>query len=344
MTLGEMGPAQTAARSDGGGPRRTVLEVRDLTVAFPSDDGWLRAVDGVSFDVRQGEIVGLVGESGAGKSLTSEALLRLVRCPPARVTGAVRFQGQDLLALAEPALERIRGRDLAMIFQNPSASLNPVFRVGDQLHEAMALHLTEPRRTLRQRVVEILGRVGIPSADVRQGDYPHQFSGGMAQRVMIGMAMACAPSLLIADEPTTALDVTIQAQVLALIRRLARETGTAVLLVSHDLGIVSQMCHRVLVMYAGKIVETGPVSTIFREPAHPYTRGLLGCLPRADGTGRLDAIPGTMPGLRAIPPGCRFHPRCPIAESRCATEPPTLRSVGAGHAAACHLAGMGAGV
>jgi oligopeptide/dipeptide ABC transporter ATP-binding protein len=187
--------------------------------------------------------------------------------------------------------------------------------------------------------VEILGRVGIPSAAVRQRDYPHQFSGGMAQRVMIGMAMACAPSLLIADEPTTALDVTIQAQVLALIRRLARETGTAVLLVSHDLGIVSQMCHRVLVMYAGKIVEAGPVGTLFREPVHPYTRGLLGCLPRADEGGRLDAIPGTMPGLRAIPSGCRFHPRCPIAEARCATEPPVLRALAADHAAACHLAG-----
>jgi oligopeptide/dipeptide ABC transporter ATP-binding protein len=325
------------------GGRRTVLEVRDLTVAFPSDGGWLRAVDGVSFDVGQGEIVGLVGESGAGKSLTSEALLRLVRCPPARVRGTVRFQGQDLLALSEPALERIRGRDVAMIFQNPSASLNPVFRVGDQVHEAMALHLPEPDRTLRRRVVEILGRVGIPSANVRQRDYPHQFSGGMAQRVMIGMAMACAPSLLIADEPTTALDVTIQAQVLALIRRLARETGTAVLLVSHDLGIVSQMCHRVLVMYAGKIVEAGPASTLFREPVHPYTRGLIGCLPRTDGGGRLDAIPGTMPGLRAIPGGCRFHPRCPIAEERCATESPVLRPLAADHAAACHLAGSGAG-
>jgi oligopeptide/dipeptide ABC transporter ATP-binding protein len=333
------GPPPVAAGGDG----RVVLEVRDLTVDFPSEGGWLRAVDGVSFTVRQGEIVGLVGESGAGKSLTSEALLRLVRCPPARVTGVVRFRGQDLLALGELALERIRGRDLAMIFQNPGASLNPVFRVGDQVYEAMALHLAEPRRTLRQRVVEILGRVGIPSAAIRQRDYPHQFSGGMAQRVMIGMAMACAPSLLIADEPTTALDVTIQAQVLALIRRLSRETGAAVLLVSHDLGIVSQMCHRVLVMYAGRIVEAGPVGALFRQPAHPYTRGLLGCLPRADGAGRLDAIPGTMPGLSAMPGGCRFHPRCVMAEPRCATEPPPLRPMGPGRAAACHLAGPGSG-
>jgi oligopeptide/dipeptide ABC transporter ATP-binding protein len=319
-------------------PVLPVLEVRDLTVEFPSDEGWLRAVDGVGFAVEQGEIVGLVGESGAGKSLTSEAILRLIRCPPGRVSGAVRFRGQDLLGLAEPALERIRGRDIAMIFQNPSASLNPVFRVGDQVLEAMTLHLDEPRRALRQRVVEILARVGIPSAATRQRDYPHQFSGGMAQRVMIGIAMSCVPSLLIADEPTTALDVTIQAQVLALIRRLARELGVAVLLVSHDLGIISQMCHRVLVMYAGQVVEAAPVATLFRAPAHPYTRGLLDCVPRAGGRRRLAAIPGVMPGLRAVPGGCRFHPRCPVAEPRCAVEVPVLRPVAPAHLAACHLA------
>jgi peptide/nickel transport system ATP-binding protein len=296
-------------------------------------------VYGASFTVRPGEILGLVGESGAGKSLTSEAVLGLVRCPPGRVTGEVLFRGTDLLRLPEAALAEIRGKDIAMIFQNPSASLNPVFRVGDQVLEAMALHLPGPRRGLRQRTVEILSRVGIPSAATRARDYPHQFSGGMAQRVMIGMAMACEPSLLIADEPTTALDVTIQAQVLALIRRLARETGAAVLLVSHDLGIISQMCHRVLVMYAGQIVEEASVATVFRAAAHPYTRGLVGCLPRLEGPGRLDAIPGTMPGLGAMPAGCRFHPRCPVAEARCATEEPKLRPVGAAHLAACHLAG-----
>jgi oligopeptide/dipeptide ABC transporter ATP-binding protein len=317
----------------------SVLDVRGLTVEFSSEDGPLRAVDGVSFEIRRGEIVGLVGESGAGKSLTSEAILGLIRQPPGRVSGEVWFRGQDLLALDEPGLARIRGKDIAMIFQNPSASLNPVFRVGDQMLEAMALHLPEPRRTLRERVVETLARVGISSPRTRARDYPHQFSGGMAQRVMIGMGISCVPSLLIADEPTTALDVTIQAQVLALIRRLARELGVAVLLVSHDLGIISQMCHRVVVMYAGRVVEEAPVATVFRTPAHPYTRGLIACLPRLDGNGRLGAIAGMMPGLRALPAGCRFHPRCPIAEPRCAAETPALRPLATGQVVACHLAG-----
>jgi len=316
-----------------------VLDVRDLTVEFSSEDGPLRAVDGVTFTVRRGEIVGLVGESGAGKSLTAEAILRLIRCPPGRITGEVWFHGQNLQALPESALARIRGKDIAMIFQNPGASLNPVFRVGNQVLEAMALHLPEPRRALRERVVDILGRVGIPSARMRAEDYPHQFSGGMAQRVMIGMGISCVPSLLIADEPSTALDVTIQAQVLALIRRLARELGVAVLLVSHDLGIISQMCHRVLVMYAGKIVEEASVATVFAAPAHPYTRGLIDCLPRLEGTGPLAAIAGTMPGLRAVPPGCRFHPRCPVVEPRCAEEVPEPRRLGPDQAAACHLLG-----
>jgi oligopeptide/dipeptide ABC transporter ATP-binding protein len=316
-----------------------VLDVRDLVVEFASEDGPLRAVDGVSFSVGRGEIVGLVGESGAGKTLSSEAILGLIPRPPGHVTGQVLFRGQDLLRLDERALARIRGREIAMIFQNPAASLNPVFRVGDQLVEAMAVHGIGRRRALRTRAVEILARVGIPSAAERARDYPHQFSGGMAQRVMIGMGISCTPSLLIADEPTTALDVTIQAQVLALIRQLAREMGMAVLLVSHDLGIVSQMCHRVIVMYAGRVVEEAPIERVFRAPAHPYTRALIACLPDLDGRGRLGAIPGMMPGLRAMPSGCRFHPRCPVAEARCATEEPPLRPVGAGQVAACHLAG-----
>jgi oligopeptide/dipeptide ABC transporter ATP-binding protein len=314
-----------------------VLEVRDLVVEFSTEDGPLRAVDGVSFTVGRGEIVGLVGESGAGKTLTSEAILGLVRCPPGRVRGEVRFRGRDLLALEEPALARIRGKDIAMIFQNPAASLNPVFRVGEQLVEAMALHLGEGRGALRRRAAEILTRVGIPDATTRVRDYPHQFSGGMAQRVMIGMGVACTPALLIADEPTTALDVTIQAQVLSLIRRLARELGMAVLLVSHDLGIVSQMCHRVIVMYAGRIVEQASIATVFRAPAHPYTKALIACLPGLDDGSRLGAIPGVMPGLQALPSGCRFHPRCGVAEPRCATEVPALRPAGADHVAACHL-------
>jgi oligopeptide/dipeptide ABC transporter ATP-binding protein len=315
-----------------------LLEVRDLVVEFEAQGERLRAVDAVSFTIRRGEIVGLVGESGAGKSLTSEAILGLIRRPPGRVAGEVWFGGRDLLTLDETALARIRGKDIAMIFQNPGASLNPVFRVGDQMLEAMALHLPEPRATLRKRVLDTLGRVGIPSPQARAHDYPHQFSGGMAQRVMIGMGISCVPSLLIADEPTTALDVTIQAQVLALIRRLAREMGVSVLLVSHDLGIISQMCHRVLVMYAGRVVEEAPVATLFRSPTHPYTRGLIECLPRLDGNGRLGAIGGMMPGLRALPPGCRFHPRCPIAEPRCRAEAPALRPLATGRAVACHLA------
>jgi oligopeptide transport system ATP-binding protein len=313
--------------------------VRDLTVEFATERGVLRAVDGVSFAVHPGEIVGLVGESGAGKSLTSEAILRLVPCPPGRITGEVRFRGRDLLALDESALARIRGKDIAMVFQNAGGSLNPVFRVGDQVLEAMTLHLAEPRRTLRRRVVDILARVGIPAAAARARDYPHQFSGGMAQRAMIGMAMSCVPSLLIADEPTTALDVTIQAQVLALLRTLAREMGVAVLLVSHDLGIISQMCHRVVVMYAGRVVEAAPVATVFRAAAHPYTRALIDCLPRLEGSDRLGAIAGVMPGLRAIPAGCRFHPRCPRAEPLCAVEEPRPRAAGPAHVAACHLVG-----
>jgi oligopeptide/dipeptide ABC transporter ATP-binding protein len=320
------------------GATQAVLEVRDLVVEFSTEDGPLRAVDGVSFAIGRGEIVGLVGESGAGKTLTAEAILGLIRRPPGRVTGEVRFRGQNLLALDERALARIRGRDIAMIFQNPGASLNPVFRVGDQLVEAMALHLEEGRGALRRRAGELLARVGIPSAAARARDYPHQFSGGMAQRVMIGMGVACAPALLIADEPTTALDVTIQAQVLSLIRRLARELGMAVLLVSHDLGIVSQMCHRVIVMYAGRIAEAASIATVFRAPAHPYTRALLGCVPGLDERGRLDAIPGVMPGLTALPAGCRFHPRCGVAEARCAVDIPVLRAAaGADQVAACHL-------
>jgi oligopeptide/dipeptide ABC transporter ATP-binding protein len=318
----------------------TILEVRDLSIDFLGDEGAVRAVDGVSFTVQRGEILGLVGESGAGKTLTSEAILRLIRCPPGRISGEILHRGRNLLQLDEAELADIRGREIAMIFQNPVPSLNPVFRVGEQLLETMRLHLPGRRHSLRQKAVDILTRVGIPSAERRARDYPHQFSGGMCQRAMIGMGIACAPSLLIADEPTTALDVTIQAQILALIRRLAAELGMAVLLVSHDLGIISQMCHRVIVMYAGKIVEEAPMATIFHAPEHPYTRGLMACIPRLDDApARLGSIAGVMPGLRDMPSGCRFHPRCPIANWRCAVEEPELRAINDGHRVACHLAG-----
>ena len=318
----------------------TILEVRDLRVDFHHEDGVVRAVDGVSFAIRQGEIVGLVGESGAGKTLTAEAILRLIRCPPGRITGDILYRGRSLLRLDESALANIRGKEIAMIFQNPASSLNPVFRVGEQLRETLALHLPERRRTLWDKVLDIFTRVGIPSAAQRARDYPHQFSGGMCQRTMIGMGIACTPSLLIADEPTTALDVTIQAQILALIRQLASELGMAVLLVSHDLGIISQMCHRVMVMYAGKIVETASMAQIFHAPAHPYTRGLMACIPPLEHVpGRLGSITGVMPGLRDIPLGCRFHPRCPLAEPRCAAEEPSLRPLARAHRVACHVAG-----
>jgi oligopeptide/dipeptide ABC transporter ATP-binding protein len=318
----------------------TILEVRDLSIDFHGDAGAVRAVDGVSFTIQRGEIVGLVGESGAGKTLTSEAILRLIRCPPGRISGEIFYRGRNLLLLGEAELADIRGKEIAMIFQNPITSLNPVFRVGQQLLETMALHLPHRRRTLWQKAIEILTRVGIPSAARRAQEYPHQFSGGMCQRAMIGMGIACTPSLLIADEPTTALDVTIQAQILSLIRRLASELGMAVLLVSHDLGIISQMCHRVIVMYAGKIVEEAPMATIFRAPEHPYTRGLMACIPRlAEVPARLGSIAGVMPGLRDIASGCRFHPRCPIVASRCAVEEPTLRALTENHRVACHLAG-----
>lgn len=316
-----------------------LLEVRDLCVEFSSEDGVVRAVDHVNFQVEPGEIVGLVGESGAGKSLTSEAILRLIKCPPGRISGEVLYNGVNLLDLSEAEMAEIRGRDIAMIFQDARASLNPVFRVGSQVYEAMALHLKESKRTLRQRVVDLFQTVGIPSPSNRVRDYPHQFSGGMSQRVMIGTAISCGPSLLIADEPTTALDVTIQAQILYLIRQLAAETEASVLLVSHDLGMISQMCHRVIVMYAGRVVESAPVQTIFQSPSHPYTQGLIASIPQLDSDdARLGAIPGVMPGLLDIPPGCPFHPRCGIMDAQCQSELPTLRPIRSAHDVACHKA------
>ncbi len=317
--------------------KEKLLEVKNLCIDFQSDNGKVRAVDNISFSIYRGEIVGLVGESGAGKSLTSEAILRLIRCPPGKISGEILYKGTNLLALKESQLAKIRGKEIAMIFQNPISSLNPVFRIGDQLLEAMTLHLSEKKALLRKKVLSIMQRVGIPSAENRVKDYPHQFSGGMSQRVMIGMGISCAPSLLIADEPTTALDVTIQAQILSLIRRLAVETNTAVLLVSHDLGIISQMCHRVIVMYAGKIVEEAAISTIFHAPAHPYTRGLIESIPQIEQQAeRLGSIPGMMPGLRDIPSGCRFHPRCSLGDEECIVQEPQLRLINPQHWVACH--------
>jgi oligopeptide transport system ATP-binding protein len=319
--------------------RGALLTVDNLHVEFAGRQRTVRAVRGLSYAIKPGETLGLVGESGSGKSVSALSLLGLLPARVSKITaGSAMFDGRELIGMPEEQLRRVRGSKIAMIFQDPLSSLNPVLTIGRQITEALETHKGMDRRAAQRRAVELLELVGIPSAKRRVNDYPHQFSGGMRQRAMIAMALSCEPSLLIADEPTTALDVTIQAQVLALIRRLARELGVAVLLVSHDLGIISQMCHRVLVLYAGRVVEEAPVAAIFRNPAHPYTRGLIDCLPQLHGNGRLGAITGMMPGLRALPTGCRFHPRCPIAEPRCSTESPASRLVATGHVAACHLA------
>jgi peptide/nickel transport system ATP-binding protein len=300
----------------------TILEVRDLSIDFDGDEGAVRAVDGVNFTIQRGEILGLVGESGAGKTLTSEAILRLIRCPPGRITGEILYRGRNLLQLGEAELADIRGKEIAMIFQNPIPSLNPVFRVGEQLLETLALHLPGRRRTLRQKAIDILTRVGIPLAERRAEDYPHQFSGGMCQRAMIGMGIACAPSLLVADEPTTALDVTIQAQILYEAQKLCRESGTALIWITHDLSVVAGLADRICVMYAGRIVEQGTVDEVLDAPLHPYTHGLIGSVPSRNRRGTpLAQIPGMTPALLNLPPGCAFRTRCPRAAPACSNEP-----------------------
>ena len=314
-----------------------VLDVSSLTVRA----GAVALVQDVSLTVRAGETLCLVGESGCGKSLTCLAAMGLLE-PPLVATGAVRMFGQPLLSLGEAALGRIRGRDAAMIFQNPAASLNPVHRVGDQVAEALAVHGKIPAGTARRRAIEMLAEVGIPDPAGRARAYPHEISGGMAQRVMIAMAMACRPRLLFADEPTTALDVTVQAQILRLMRDLVRQSGTALVFVTHDLGVVAEIADHVAVMYAGRVVETAPVEMLFRRPQHPYTRALMACRVRTNrGRSVLPAIEGTVPLPGLHPPGCAFSPRCSQAEPVCATLPP-LRPTGPGAAAACHFAGIAA--
>ena len=308
-----------------------LLSVRDLSVAF----GRNTVVEGVSFDLAPGEILGVVGESGSGKSVTALSIMRLIPAP-GRVTGRIDFAGQDLMALPEARMREIRGRDIAMIFQEPMTSLNPVFTCGDQVMEALVHHRGLDRAGARAEALKLLKLVEIPSAERRLDDYPHQLSGGMRQRVMIAMALACRPKLLLADEPTTALDATIQAQILDLLRGLQRELGMAVVLITHDLGVVSEVAHRVLVMYAGRVVETSPAAEVFARPLHPYTEGLLASIPRLEGPiERLDAIPGQVPAPDAMPAGCRFAPRCRYAEPACAASPPPLAPRGEGRAAAC---------
>jgi oligopeptide/dipeptide ABC transporter ATP-binding protein len=304
-----------------------ILDVAGLTTVFRTDAGIARAVDGVSFSIGEGETLGLVGESGCGKSVTSLSILRLIPQPPGEILrgSTVRFRGRELLSLPERDMRKVRGNDIAMIFQEPMTSLNPVFTVGEQIAEAVRLHRRASRQEARERAIEMLRLVGIPAPDKRAKDYPHQLSGGQRQRVMIAMALCCDPELLIADEPTTALDVTIQAQILDLLVELRERLGMALLLITHDLGVVAQVCDRVAVMYAGRIVEQAPVERIFQDPRHPYTQGLLRAIPQLGrNADRLVTIPGQVPSALAWPTGCRFRLRCPFAWDRCLDEPALL--------------------
>ncbi|WP_246045681.1 ABC transporter ATP-binding protein [Halorussus ruber] len=311
-----------------------MLSVRDLRVRFRTEEGVVRAVDGVSFDVYPGETVCLVGESGSGKTVTGEAITRLVKSPPGEIEGEVVFDGQNLSDLSEKQLRKIRGGRIGHIFQNPQNALNPVYTVGWQVAEAVRLHTDASRKEARERAIDLLDQVGIPEAAARYGDYPHEFSGGQKQRVVVAQALAANPDLLIADEPTTALDVTIQAQILRLLADLREEFGMAVLLVTHDLSVVAEVADRVVVVYAGKVMESGDVYNIFEDPAHPYTRALLDCLPGRGGETR--GIPGRLPDPTNPPDGCRFHPRCPHALPECreGAQPP-LYEVADDHEVSC---------
>ena len=321
-----------------------LLEIRGLRTWFELEEGTARAVDGVDLDVREGEVLGLVGESGCGKSVTALSILNLIPAPPGRiVSGEILFRGRDLLKLSRPELRAVRGGDIAMVFQEPMTSLNPVFTVGWQIEEAIRFHQgVGDRRELAARGVRLMGKLGIPDPERRRGAYPHELSGGVRQRVMIAMALACSPALLIADEPTTALDATLQAEILELMLRAKAESGdAAILLITHDLAVVAETCGRVAVMYAGRIQELADADPLFREPLHPYTRGLLDSLPRP-GTGkgtRLRAIPGTVPRSLSWPSGCRFQTRCPLAQDRCRRVEPELAEVRPGRRVRCHLVG-----
>ncbi|MEK9283268.1 MULTISPECIES: ABC transporter ATP-binding protein [unclassified Bradyrhizobium] len=317
-----------------------VLDVKNLKTVFFTNSGLFKAVDDVSFTVRRGETLAIVGESGCGKSVTALSLMRLVPDPPGRIVGgSVTLEGTDLLALDDAAMRAIRGNRISMIFQEPMTSLNPVMRIGDQIIEAVRLHRNMPAKEAQDLAIEMLRLVRIPEPARRAREYPHQLSGGMRQRAMIAMALACRPALLIADEPTTALDVTIQAQILALILDLQKELGTGLVLITHDLGVVAQTAQRVIVMYAGKKVEEATVEALFAAPKHPYTRGLMASIPAVPASGvatqaRLNEIPGTVPSLVRLPAGCAFAPRCKLAIKRCEEYPPLLDQ-GGGHLAAC---------
>ena len=318
-----------------------LLEVRNLKVSFRTEDGTVRAVNDISFSVSPGETLGIVGESGSGKSVSMMSVMRLIIDPNARFEGEVLYKGQNLMTLDQDQMRHIRGSEIAMIFQDPMTSLNPVYRVGWQISEQIRTHEQISKRAARKRAVDLLAAVGIPQAQDRVDDYPHQFSGGMRQRVMIAMALSCNPDLLIADEPTTALDVTIQAQILNLIKKLKDDFGSAVVLITHDMGVVADIADRVAVMYAGRIVEQGTKRDLFYDPEHPYTWGLLGSIARLDRPRprRLTAIKGLPPSMLRLPDGCSFGPRCPHRFDRCVEEVPGLTDkVGGGHLDACHLA------
>ncbi len=314
-----------------------LLSVSHLTTVFDTAGGPVAAVDDVSFEIRAGETLGLVGESGSGKSVTALSIMRLVQ-PPGRIArGRLLFAGRDLLTLDEPSMRAVRGAEISLIFQEPMTALNPVFRVGDQIAEALLVHQRASRHEAKAKAIELLRAVQIPNPESRVTDYPHQLSGGMRQRVMIAIALACQPSLVIADEPTTALDVTIQAQILELLRDMKAAFNLALLLITHDLGVVAEVADRVAVMYAGRIVETGPVRAILRDPQHPYTRGLLASIPGGRPGERLRAIEGSVPMLGALPPGCAFNPRCPDRFDPCTTTPPPDYEVGPGRMVKCYL-------
>jgi peptide/nickel transport system ATP-binding protein len=324
----------------------SILQIDELAVGFDTEAGFVHAVDGVSLEIAAGRTLGLVGESGCGKSVTASSILRLVPCPPGRITGgAIRFQGRDILSMSTQQLVQVRGKDIAMIFQDPMTSLNPVFTIEKQLGEVLRFRFGMNRQAARRRSAQMLATVGISDPQSRLNAYPHELSGGMKQRVMIAMALLCEPKLLIADEPTTALDVTIQAQILHLIRKLQEDTGAAVLFITHDMGVVAEMCDEVAVMYAGRLVEHGDVNDIFERSRHPYTRGLLLSVPRkgVGHKGTLPTIEGVVPSLREPPPGCRFAPRCgrrreqsQAGQQRCDRDDPPLRAADGGRVA-CHF-------
>ena len=314
-----------------------LLEVRDLRTCFTTDDGEFAAVDGVSFEVHAGKTLAIVGESGCGKSVTSLSVMGLV--PPAAGSiraGSIRFEGQELVGAPQESLQNLRGNGMAMVFQEPMTSLNPAYTVGEQIMEALLRHRPMDRTQARARALDMLAQVRIPAPEQRLHEYPHQLSGGMRQRVMIAMALVCQPRLLIADEPTTALDVTIQAQILALMAQLQQDMGTAIVLITHDLGVVAEVADEVVVMYAGKVVERAPVQALFDTPQHPYTVGLLGAIPRLDlAQHRLASIEGQVPNPMQRPTGCAFAPRCPFAQPRCLSQAPALETVGLDHTSAC---------